>query len=109
MVKTNASSTITFTTILYQDANLVQFNFHDNDNITVTNGWNLIGWNSTSSHDLGTIDDSSNLIVANTLHEYNVNGPSKFGLQIGTNLVKANRGYWVKCSDSGILAISKNA
>ena len=67
------------------------------------------GWNSTSSVDLGTIVDSSNLIVANTLHEYNVNGPSKFGLQTGTNSVKANRGYWVKCSGSGILAISKNA
>jgi surface protein len=108
MVKTNASSTITFTTILYQHANLVQFNFDDNDNITVTNGWNLIGWNSTSSTDLGTIVDSSNLIVANTLHEYNVNGQSKFGLQTGTNSVKANRGYWVKCSGSGILTISKN-
>jgi len=109
LVKTNASSTITFTTILYQDANLVQFNFDDNDNITVTTGWNLIGWNSTSSVDLGTIDDSSNLIVANTLHEYNVNGQSKFGLKIGTNSVKANRGYWVKCSNNGTLAISKNA
>ena len=109
MVKTNASSTITFTTILYQDANLVQFNFEDNDNITVTTGWNLIGWNSTSSVDLGTIDDSYNLIVANTLHEYNVGGLNQFGLQTGTNSVKANRGYWVKCSGSGILAISKNA
>tara|TARA_R110002074_G_scaffold139535_2_gene285329 strand:+ start:26 stop:985 length:960 start_codon:yes stop_codon:yes gene_type:complete len=107
MVKTNASSTITFTTILYEDANLVQFNFDDNDNITVTTGWNLIGWNSTSSVDLGTIDDSSNLIVANTLHEYNVGGLNQFGLQTGTNSVKANRGYWVKCSGSGILTINK--
>ena len=109
MVKTNASSTITFTTILYQDVNLVQFNFEDNDNITVTTGWNLIGWNSTSSAHLGTIVDSSNRIVANTLHEYNVGGLNQFGLQTGTNSVKANRGYWVKCSGSGILAISKNA
>jgi surface protein len=108
MVKTNSSSSITFTTILYEQPDLQVFNFTDNDNITVTSGWNLIGWNSNSSAHLGTMVDSSDIIVANTLHEYNVNGPSKFGLQTGTASIKANRGYWVKCRGNGTLAINKN-
>jgi len=108
MVKTNSNSTITFTTVLYQDATLIQFNFADNGNIVVTSGWNIIGWNSTSSADLGTMVDSSELIIANTLHEYNAVGYNRFGLQVGPTSIKANRGYWVKCSGSGTLEINKN-
>ena len=81
---------------------LQQFNFASNKTISVTAGWNIIGWNSTDSSEYGTITDDG-LIIANTLHEYNIAGKHQFKLQTNSTLIKANRGYWVKCNDSGTI------
>ena len=108
LIQCNSTTNITFTTILYNPANLERFNFVDNKNITVKTGWNIIGWNSNNSSILGTIIDTSNIMIANTLYEYNEEGKNNFKLSSSINSIKANRGYWVKCSNNGILRINKN-
>ena len=109
LVHTSSSDPITFTTILYIPPDLQQFNFANNNNISVVEGWNLIGWNSTNSSDIGTIqDETPTIIIANTIHEYNVNGNNRFGLHVTATSIRSNHGYWVKCSGSGSLKIIKN-
>ena len=77
-------------------------------NINVRTGWNIIGWNSQSSDDRGTITDNTNVILPNTLHEYNVNGKHMFGLEANISDIKPNIGYWVKCNGSNQISINKN-
>jgi surface protein len=108
LIECNSTDNIIFTTILYNPTDLDIFNFTDNKNITVITGWNVIGWNSTDSTNLATIIDTSNIIIENTLHEYNVDAKNRFGTTTTINSIKSNRGYWVKCSNSGILKMNKN-
>lgn len=77
-------------------------------NIDVRNGWNIIGWNSLSSDDRGTITDNTNVILPNTLHEFNIDGKHMFGLETNISDIKPNIGYWVKCNGSNQISINKN-
>ena len=62
-------------------------------NIQVNKGWNLIG----SSID-GTLEDTESIIIPNTLYAYD-------NSYMTSTEINANKGYWIKCKNSGTIKL----
>ena len=64
--------------------------------INVNKGWNLIGSSYNS-----TIEDSDNIVIPNTIYEYDISYKN-------SSEIKENKGYWIKCNNSGIIKFKYN-
>ena len=63
--------------------------------IQVNKGWNLIG----SSID-GTLEDTESIIISNKLYSYDKS-------YVNSTEINANKGYWIKCTNSGTIKLIK--
>ena len=63
--------------------------------VNLNKGWNLIG----SSYDCELID-LDNIIILNTIFEYNTSYNK-------VSNIKGNKGIWLKCKSSGVITMNK--
>ena len=64
--------------------------------IDLNEGWNLIG----SSYN-GTLEDPESIIIPHTLYAYD-------NSYVTPTEINANKGYWIKCKNSGTIKLKKN-
>jgi hypothetical protein len=64
--------------------------------IDLNEGWNLIG----SSFN-GTLEDPESIIIPDTLYAYD-------NSYVSSTEINANKGYWIKCKNSGTIKLKKN-
>ena len=64
--------------------------------IGVKKGWNLVGSSLNCS-----INDEKNLIIPNSIYEYDESYKN-------TSEIRLNKGYWINCNDSGIIEFNYN-
>ena len=97
-IKTNVTTDITYN---------YQGELPTSINIDVTQGWNVIGWNSNNINLRATLTDNTNIIETNTLQIYETIN-NIYTLESDYSNLNPNVAYWVKCNGSGQLIITPN-